>query len=198
MKPRARAFTLIELLVVMAIMIVLASLAVVATRRARESAWKAACASNLRNLHTAVRYYAADHDGRMPNLRWNTQYLQISLLAPYVREEWTVFSCPASVRRDDLWPAWKLLSCTTTGAARVCTTYKMNDNEAVAGKSIFAIKRPSWLVVVMDTDWADQARHMGKDNVAFLDGHVEAKSREELMGSDPDGRTPWWWWGTGQ
>jgi len=64
-----RAFTLIELLVVIAVIAVLASLMLPAMSRARESARKQLCASNLRQLYMAWTYYATDNDGYLPPAR---------------------------------------------------------------------------------------------------------------------------------
>lgn len=65
-KPDSRAFTLVELLVVLAILALLAALAVggVNTMLARAHGTK--CASNLKQITTAIFLYAADHNNRMP------------------------------------------------------------------------------------------------------------------------------------
>jgi len=65
---RSRAgFTLIELLVVIAIIAILASILFPVFSRARESARKAACISNLKQLGTAVLLYCGDYDGMLPS-----------------------------------------------------------------------------------------------------------------------------------
>jgi prepilin-type N-terminal cleavage/methylation domain-containing protein/prepilin-type processing-associated H-X9-DG protein len=73
--PRAqRAFTLIELLVVIAIIGILASLLLPSLSRAKESAKRIACVSDIRQLGIALRMYVDDSEGRYPprsySLRW--------------------------------------------------------------------------------------------------------------------------------
>lgn len=61
-----RGFTLVELLVVVAILIVLASLAFIGSRKALDAAQNAECISSLRQLANAGQSYAAEH-GAYPN-----------------------------------------------------------------------------------------------------------------------------------
>jgi prepilin-type N-terminal cleavage/methylation domain-containing protein/prepilin-type processing-associated H-X9-DG protein len=96
-KAQRRAFTLIELLVVIAIIAILAAILFPVFAQARETARKAACTSNMRQIGMALAAYAADYEGMMPpsqlppngaNISWPT------MLFPYVKNE-GVFVCPA-------------------------------------------------------------------------------------------------------
>jgi prepilin-type N-terminal cleavage/methylation domain-containing protein/prepilin-type processing-associated H-X9-DG protein len=62
----ARGFTLIELLVVIAIIAILAAILFPVFARAREAARKTSCASNLRQIGTAMAMYVQDYEGAYP------------------------------------------------------------------------------------------------------------------------------------
>ena len=80
-----RAFTLVEVLVVLAIVGLLAALLLPALSRARHSARRAACTSQLRQLGLAVHLYRQDHDEIPPHL---------SSLHPTHSADARLFVCP--------------------------------------------------------------------------------------------------------
>jgi len=70
-KLQARGFTLIELLVVIAIIAILAAILFPVFAQARESARKASCQSNLKQIGSAWMQYAQDYDERTLINTWN-------------------------------------------------------------------------------------------------------------------------------
>jgi prepilin-type N-terminal cleavage/methylation domain-containing protein/prepilin-type processing-associated H-X9-DG protein len=65
-RKRTLGFTLIELLVVIAIIGILAAMVFPVFARARESARKAVCLSNVKNITLAVQMYLADNNDSLP------------------------------------------------------------------------------------------------------------------------------------
>jgi len=89
-------FTLLELVVVISIIAILASILFPVFARARESARRVTCASNLMQLGTALNMYAQGYDGHYPlkNNDWKRIY-------PFVKNIDT-FYCPSDAQ-DRKW-----------------------------------------------------------------------------------------------
>jgi prepilin-type processing-associated H-X9-DG protein/prepilin-type N-terminal cleavage/methylation domain-containing protein len=103
-KQQTRAFTLIELLVVIAIIAILAAILFPVFASARERARETSCASNLRQIGTAIHMYAQDWDEQFPSGHFFDAYGND--ITPSTAINWrdalysylktpTVFRCPS-------------------------------------------------------------------------------------------------------
>jgi len=81
-KKRGSGFTLIELLVVIAIIGILAAMVFPVFARARESARKAVCLSNVKNIALAVQMYLADNNDTFPPSEHRQEVVDYFFTAP--------------------------------------------------------------------------------------------------------------------
>ena len=84
---KRRGFTLIELLVVIAIIGILAAMVFPVFARARESARKAVCLSNVKNIALAIQMYLADNNDTMPPGELRPEVLEYFMAIPGGGEE---------------------------------------------------------------------------------------------------------------
>ncbi len=89
---RVRGFTLIELLVVIAIIGILAAMVFPVFARARESARKAVCLSNVKNIALAIQMYLADNNDVLPPTETRQEiHDYYETKAPDDYDDWCVF-----------------------------------------------------------------------------------------------------------
>jgi prepilin-type N-terminal cleavage/methylation domain-containing protein/prepilin-type processing-associated H-X9-DG protein len=93
---RKAGFTLIELLVVIAIIAILAAMLFPVFAKARESARRSSCVSNLRQLGLATLAYGQDYDEQLPfnATQGNPMWPVVNALTPYVGNH-QIFYCPS-------------------------------------------------------------------------------------------------------
>ena len=112
-----RAFTLVELLVVIGIVALLVSILLPAVSKARESARRAACLSNLRQVHLTFYLYAQANRDRVPigyrggNRQWDSMVFsstskrlvlyELLYQSGYMKDP-RVFFCPSEVDPQSL------------------------------------------------------------------------------------------------
>ncbi|HEY3285230.1 MAG TPA: DUF1559 domain-containing protein [Armatimonadota bacterium] len=98
-----RGFTLIELLVVIAIIAILAAILFPVFAKARESARKSSCASNLKQIGIAWKQYADAYDGAYPQNRYTPEgaaaYTWKTAIRPFVKM--SIFRCPSNDFYED-------------------------------------------------------------------------------------------------
>ena len=184
MRRKRTAFTLVELLVVIAIIAILAALLLPTLSKAKESARRIKCASNLRQIVLATLMYADEHDDRFPAQPDDGRPVRAvggdghnyyDLLMPYVNDP-RVWLCPSAQSSSS-----GLLAFHMNGL--IITTN---------GLRAMAIAEPSQTLLIAETGYRKlydlaylrpdqtgnylydrpQRNHFGGSNAGFVDGHV--------------------------
>ena len=150
-----RAFTLIELLVVIAIIAILAAILFPVFARARESARRASCLSNLKQVGLGVMMYTQDYDEKYPRaIQKNERVLEIDgikdasfsgdrawywmkIIYPYIKSV-QVFRCPSSSSED--------VTQGNYGANRTVMGYYSD-----ATQSLASVDSPASTYMIMDS-----------------------------------------------
>lgn len=188
---RNTAFTLIELLVVIAIIAILAALLLPALSKAKDSAHRANCLSNLRQLGFVYHLYNEDYNNKLPttdmlgrsNYRMATDPLSLpAFFQPYSPTN-RVWLCPAgrkSLHSNAVNYAWSraqnLIGTNGSAAAfnKMSSTFVVWDNYSYALPSVFGVPEVSSGPRVV-TSLLFYFPHNSKKRInwLYLDGHVE-------------------------
>ena len=198
MRPKPHAFTLVELLVVIAVIAILASLLLPALATAKKRARAVQCLNNLKQIGYAAQMYAHDNDNTLqldPLIPGNGTWASI-LFTNVNLEQREIFLCPSY--KPFAWENWINVYGIRHDAPTNC---------ASGPRGIFfridCVSNPTEYLLVGDTTSQAQggytarqyyffqvssllriihARHFGRANGLFLDGHVEPCNQPRLEG----------------
>lgn len=183
-EQKASGFTLIELLVVIAIIAILAAILFPVFARARESANRTSCLSNLKQIGLATMMYCNDNDDKFPYRYYsvdkpNTQQSQDIRLAlqPY-NKSLNIWKCNSDneywkARSNSYWYNYVL-----TG---LYTNVKISDSAGItnasagtAAMTMGSISNPALMQVAQDNGVSNHTSPTDGSygwNIAFADGH---------------------------
>lgn len=203
-KIRSFGFTLIEVLIVVAVISILAMILLPVFAQARARARTASCASNMRQIHTALLLYVADNDGFYPRAGYLGHQVDCSwvdFVYPYTKSV-DVWKCPSAPRGDyqptcaetemrDGVPYFHSGSYFLNGSednrGTNATNHESNFQrpsetlllaEALTGNPVGGVTA---LATDMDLEHSGlEARHYEGTNICFVDGHIKWLRYEKL------------------
>jgi prepilin-type N-terminal cleavage/methylation domain-containing protein/prepilin-type processing-associated H-X9-DG protein len=181
---RESAFTLIELLVVIAVIAILTALLLPAVSKAKESARRTDCASNLRQIVIASAMYADEHEDRFPEQAGDGLPVRAmggdgsnyyDLLMPYLGNP-QVWVCPSTHANPGRLMSYHMNGLIITTNGFKSTSIAQPPHTLLIGetghKTRFdrAYLRPDQRGGYLYD--RPQRNHSGGSNAAFVDGHV--------------------------
>ena len=196
---KSKRFSLIEILVVIAIIGILASILLPVLGKSRKKAFQISCASNIRQVGLAANMYSSDWDGLFPYDYGSSSPLKPLTKNGYMQgvyNKWTpaAAQCPMGLDvSTDPWKSnvamnWKfdpsevfnvgsdlLLNSATASAERMVYMDSYNAWNKMY-KSYFSVEK-----IFIDDEQTRIARHQGKANVYFQDGHISAVNGVTLL-----------------
>jgi prepilin-type N-terminal cleavage/methylation domain-containing protein/prepilin-type processing-associated H-X9-DG protein len=187
-------FTLIELLVVIAIIAILAAILFPVFAKARDKARQTSCASNLRQVGTAVMLYTQDYDETYP-LDWTGTRSYKRNFQDYMKTGKQLWRCPSNPVNDRYGnPAGEYSYSANPRLIMPDWATSVAGGKAMPTPLSF-VKEPTMKILMIDSfaEWhyaypdynlgsgtgANAVKHLfaghgGFANALFMDGHVKA------------------------
>ena len=157
----SKKFTLVELLVVIAIIGILAGMLMPALNRARESARRATCVNNLKQIGTAIKLYTgeADWEGILP--RDNRTDANITVAGSY-----DLLRQTGALDKPEVW----ICPSATNGKVKADRNTALTANN-ISYRYARGLTESDDVDYVVSADISDNHQDVG--NALFLDGHVD-------------------------
>lgn len=209
-----KKFTLIELLVVVAILGILSSILLPSLSKARDKAKQAVCLSNQRQVGLASLSYINDNNNYAPSddaevgtgATGGKQYWYMRLIPAYLNEgklgpegPSDVQQCPTANTIKNVWDSTIAMNSHLTGDVwgPQKSISKATLQETMLLMDSYIFFRAAWTSgfelskLTQETPQTRIARHSGKANVTYLDGHGTAISYKSLLTMSSDNHTFW-------